>query len=263
MWENWWDRTNSQRSKSFIHGLPWSLTLTHLHRLHGKASWKDKPLNSTLATKWQLHIHISDFAWADQRCPYIWQGTCSVWCMGHFQIRAVLVHRLSRAALATDCFVDLMVTPGNTGDHSSFCSKAAGQYGLLLTLWSFMEECPVFKSTIMVACNGQCILDCLCSHKPIYPFAAHAHHLCTCQYLVNSLPCTTIFTNVKGCQNDGYLTVLPWEAWLNIEADLLTINRVDPTLPDKTAYLVPFKWWSMVIGTKNCETYKIGDVLIP
>jgi len=71
--------------------------------------------------------------------------------MGHFQIRAVLVHRLSRAALATDCIVDLMVTQGNTGDHSSFCSKAAGQYGLLLTLWSFMEECPVFKSTIMVA----------------------------------------------------------------------------------------------------------------
>ena len=101
-------------------------------------------------------------------------------CMGHFQIRAVLVHRLSRAALATDCFVDLMVTPGNTGDHSSFCSKAAGQYGLLLTLWSFMEECLVSKVTIMVACNGQSILDCLCSHKPIYPFAAHAHHLCTC-----------------------------------------------------------------------------------
>jgi len=170
--------------------------------------------------------------------------------MGHFQIWAVLVHRLSRAALATDCIVDLMVTQGNTGDHSSFCSKAAGQYyGLLLTLWSFMEECPVSKGTIMVACNGQSILDCLCSHKPIYP--SHADHLCTCQYLVNSLPCTTIFTNVKGCQNDGYLTVLTWEAWLNIEAHLLTKSRIDPTLPDKTASQGPFKWWSMVIGTNK------------
>jgi len=46
-----------------------------------------------------------------------------------------------------------------------------------------------------------------------------------------------------------------------VEADLLTISRIDPTLPDKTAYLVPFKWWSMVIGTKNCEISKIGDLL--
>jgi len=28
-----------------------------------------------------------------------------------------------------------MVAPGNTGDHSAFRSKAAGLYGLLLTMW--------------------------------------------------------------------------------------------------------------------------------
>jgi len=44
-----------------------------------------------------------------------------------------------------------MLTPGNMGD-----SKAAGLYGLLITMWYLLKD-NLMTGTLMVACNGdQC-----------------------------------------------------------------------------------------------------------
>jgi len=46
-----------------------------------------------------------------------------------------------------------MLTPGNPRGHSSFCSKAARVYGVLLTVWHLMKD-MLTEGTLMVACNG-------------------------------------------------------------------------------------------------------------
>jgi len=105
------------------------------------------------------------------------------------------------------------------GDHSSFQSKAAGQYGLLITLHYILSEHQE-GGTIKVACNGQSVLDWLCSSKQINPFVARADLLSACRSIAAQLPCKVEFTNVKGHQDNGLPMVLSREVWLNIEADL-------------------------------------------
>jgi len=55
--------------------------------------------------------------------------------------------------MATDCIEGLMEMPGSPGDHSSFQSKAAGQYGLLITLHYILPKHQAGR-TIKVACDG-------------------------------------------------------------------------------------------------------------
>ncbi len=52
-----------------------------------------------------------------------------------------------------------MITPGTTGDHSSFHSKAAGIYGILLTLFALHNNIANITGTIEIACNGKSVLE--------------------------------------------------------------------------------------------------------
>jgi len=118
-----------------------------------------------------------------------------------------------------NCVEGLMETPGLSGDHSSFRSKAVGQYGLLLTLYYLLSN-HQGGGLILVASDGQSVLDRLRSKKSINPFAAHADLLRACHNIVTQLQCRVQFIHVKGHQDNGLPMVLSREAWLNIEADL-------------------------------------------
>jgi len=130
--------------------------------------------------------------------------------------------------------------PGQSGDHSSFRSKAAGIYRALLTIWYFSQEYPL-TGTITLACDGCSVLDRLWSTKSIDPFADHADLLCACQHITSCLKCHIQYSHIKGHQDSGQTTVLSREAWLNIEADKVAKASIqskysgDPTLP------LPFK----------------------
>ena len=73
------------------------------------------------------------------------------------------------------------------------------------------------NGTIMGACDGWLVLDCLKSYKLIDPFMAHADHLQACQQIISSKPCTICFTCVKGQQDVGHPTVLSHKAWWTLK----------------------------------------------
>jgi len=118
-----------------------------------------------------------------------------------------------------NCIEGSMEMPGSPGNHSSFWSKAAGQYGLLMTLYYLLCEHQGGR-LIMVACDGQLVLDQLWSNKSIDPFASHANLLSACHSIVTQLQCRVQFIHVKGHQDNGLPTVLLREVWLHIEVDL-------------------------------------------
>jgi len=140
-----------------------------------------------------------------------------------------------------------MHTPGQTSDHSSFCSEAAGIYGALLTIWFFVEE-YITKGTITIACDGRSVLDRLNSKKTIDPFAAHSDLLRACKSIQAQMPCTTKLIHVKGHQDNGSPTVLSREAWLNIEADLMAKSRIASGNPSHPNSLLPFEPWRLLIN---------------
>jgi len=82
-----------------------------------------------------------------------------------------------------------MITPGTAGDHSSFRSKAAGVYGLLLTVWYCLSSTFKLPGALTVACNGKSVLDWLCTHKIIDPFAEHSELLCASWNLLVRIQC--------------------------------------------------------------------------
>jgi len=53
-----------------------------------------------------------------------------------------------------------MITPGNLGEHSSFCIEAAGIYGILLTLKTWLGKIDS-NGSIEIACNGKSVLEWL------------------------------------------------------------------------------------------------------
>jgi len=72
---------------------------------------------------------------------------------GSFQEQCGACAWIIKGETSADRIEGSMNTPGQTLDHSSFCSKAASIYGALLTIWYFVEEYPT-KRTIMIACDG-------------------------------------------------------------------------------------------------------------
>ena len=114
-----------------------------------------------------------------------------------------------------------MVTLGAPGDHISFQSEEVGQYGLLLTLKYLLEDHALAMGSIVVACNGQSVLDRLQSSKAIDPFVAHYDLLWASQNLLEHIPCTIQFTHMTRVGQLGLLQ----EAWLNIKAEQIAKDR--------------------------------------
>jgi len=139
-----------------------------------------------------------------------------------------------------------MQTPGQQLYHSSFQSKAVGIYGVLLTVWYFLQEHPA-TGTIMVACNSRLVSDQLRSKKSIDPFAAHADLLWACKCIQQQLMCKIMFLHIKGHQDNGYPTMLSREAWLDIETDLATKSHISNNTPEHPNQPLPFEPWRLVI----------------
>jgi len=99
-----------------------------------------------------------------------------------------------------------MITPGTLRDHSSFCSKAAGIYGILLMLKTWLDEIAD-NGSIKIACNRKLLLERLQRHKQVDPFMAHADLLGMSQNLAHQLG-NIQYTHIKGHQDKGFPTAL-------------------------------------------------------
>jgi len=120
------------------------------------STWIEHIHEMTLAQDWQLKIEVlgsEHTIWAA-----IQHGTALAVSDGSFQDQSRACAWIIESKNSENRIIGTMTVPGNQGDHSSFRSKAAGIYRLLLTVWYLLKDKPV-QGMLMVACDGKSILD--------------------------------------------------------------------------------------------------------
>jgi len=143
-------------------------------------------------------------------------------------------------------------TPGPTDRHSSFCSKVAGIVRVLytLTFWPPMTVKPSFR----IACDGLSVVPHLQMIRPIDPTEPHADLLMAAQNLLNTSNYKVELAFVCGHQDTGHPTVLTRDAWLNVEADLLTKAMVSALFKGPSHFRLPGNSWGCYTGTNRVVT---------
>jgi len=91
----------------------------------------NKLLHSALATDWQLQL------WVKGRLSELKQGLQESYgyavSNGSYWDKAGATAWIIIGKNAMNHITGMVITPGRPSDHSSFCSKLAGIYGILLT----------------------------------------------------------------------------------------------------------------------------------
>jgi len=128
--------------------------------------WRDKLTQSTFATNWQISIQVQGSE--AQIVEAIGKCQASAVSDGSFQNQCGACAWIIEGLTSKDHITGSMVTPGALGDHSSFWSKAACQYGLLLTLHFLIEEYGTTMGLLIVTCDGWSVLDRLSSSVEIH-----------------------------------------------------------------------------------------------
>jgi len=95
--------------------------------------WIDQINRMMLVNDWNLKIEQIG---SDQNIQEaIQSGKALAVLDGSFQEQCGACAWIIKGKNNTDCIIGTMTVPSSEGNHSSFRSKAAGLYGLLLTMW--------------------------------------------------------------------------------------------------------------------------------
>jgi len=149
-----------------------------------------------------------------------------------------------------------MITLGSPKDHSSFHSKLAGIFGALCTL-----EALNLGSTALhcqFACDRKSVLDCIKSTYPVLLTEPHANLLQAVKSKVCQLSIQIEWCHVKGHQDGVTPTILAHDAWLNIEADLLAKETVNPSYHGPIHYWLLGEGWICYIG-QQCTVKQLAE----
>jgi len=142
-----------------------------------------------------------------------------------------------------------IITPGGPDNHSSFWSKLAGIYGVLLTLKALV---PGEKGlSCCLACDGKSMLDCIKLEHPVLPIEPHTDMLNAVKTKVQQIGIQIHWNHIKGHQDGKLTTALPQDAWLNVKANLLAKAKVDPAYCRPAKYQLPGEGWICYIGSQH------------
>jgi len=202
--------------------------------------WLTRRQSSSYAKEWELQISMEGNI--IKLLKAIQQGTTIDVSDRSFQSRAGTTAWIIEGQDATNRIVGSSFIPGHTKDHSSFWSKAAGIYGLLLTLKEMINNTAI-TGKVLVACDGKSVLDWLKSTQDPDPSAAHADLLQAIQTLWSKLPFCIVLEHMKGHQDAKETTALTRAAWLNIKADLRAKGCMAPSWVGPLHFQLPFEPW--------------------
>jgi len=104
---------------------------------HTSNAWQ-KMETTTLGTEWNLQIKSTGSM--DKIREAIQAKKAIAVSDGSYQNDTGACAWIIEGLSSEHCIEGLMETPGSPGDHSSFRSKAVGQYGLLLTLYLLLNN---------------------------------------------------------------------------------------------------------------------------
>jgi len=123
-------------------------------------TWQDQLTQSEFAQNWQLSLHWTDLV--AHLLGAMVAGTAMAIFDDSYQQDHWACAWIIEGSTSTNWITGSMITPGTTDKHSSFRSKATGVYGLLLALWHCLKQNTELQGTLLVACDGKLVLDCLC-----------------------------------------------------------------------------------------------------
>jgi len=136
-----------------LEALPCAMTIDWLEHL------------TTAATSIDWHLQIQVSRSVENICMAIGAGKALSVSDGLFQQTSGTVAWIIKGTMQANRITGSMITLGKPGDHSLFCSKAAGVYRLLLTLSYLLEQDSMPRGTIEVACDGCMVLNHLQSKR--------------------------------------------------------------------------------------------------
>ena len=90
-----------------------------------------------------------------------------------------------------------------------------------------------------LVCNGKSVLDWIKLEHPVLPTESHADLLTAVKTKMRQIGIQIHWNHVKGHQDGKLITVLPRDAWLNVEANLLVKAKVDLEYHRLAQYQLP------------------------
>jgi len=119
--------------------------------------WLEILTTLEFATKWNLKVQVTGSTLAIIEA--ITNKQALVVSDGSFKQGSRACAWIIKGSTSKYRIIGSMITPGFPGDQSSFQSKEASQYGLLITLWHILETKLQLQGSLTVACDGMSVLD--------------------------------------------------------------------------------------------------------
>jgi len=117
-------------------------------------------------------------------------------------------------------------SPSDDDGHSSFRSKLAGLFATLLTLSAILNH-PQEQPKFRLACDGKSVLQHLRRANPTDPNEPHADLLLATRHVLHNCGAQVDLIHMKGHQDNKHIGPLTRDATLNVEADLLTCEKLN------------------------------------
>jgi len=114
-----------------------------------------------------------------------------------------------------------------------------------------MKEYDIEEGEITVACDGLSALRKAQGLHLTEPIEAHYDLISAICKLKQSLPIHVSFQHMKGHQDTGQMMVLLCLAWMNIEMDACTKQKVLEDNPLGSFYTIPHEGWVCSIDGKR------------
>jgi len=118
-------------------------------------------------------------------------------------------------------------TPGSAADQSTYRSELFGLWGIIYTLTQLTNKHNLQAGQITVTCDGLSALQQAQQDNPTDPMLAHYDIIGAIQTMKSKLRVQLNLEHVCGHQDDGIMTVLTRQAWMNIKMDKLAKQTID------------------------------------
>jgi len=151
---------------------------------------------------------------------------------GSFQLGKGATAWIVEGCNNTNQIIGTCLSPSDGKGHSSFCSKLAGIYAIMFTLFHMIPN-KAMKPHFQITCNSKLVLARLKWLRMIDPQEPHVDLLlATCNLIKHSVVKIELH-HVKGHQDSNQIGPFTHDATLNIKADLLAKTKlsVDTLVP--------------------------------
>jgi len=178
----------------------------------------------------------------------IYNGQAVTVSNGSFKDQARAATWMIEGQMAEHQLLGTGLTPGHPEDQSAYWSELFGLWGILASLKQFADTHNIGHGQVTIACNSQSALKKAQQDYPTEPGKAHYDLISTIQNLQWVIPIKLRFEHIKGHQDQGMITALPWLAWMNIEMDLQAKHALLSAEPNDIQDKIPFEGWTCLIG---------------